>query len=136
MKNRGWDPNSRSNSARCSESSAQPASRLVSHLLSVSLKRAPRDAEATFPFSVRAIRTLPPLDLSGQVTFFVGENGSGKSTLLEGIAAAAGLPTVGGSEVGRDGTLAAQRLLGRALRLVWAKRTHRGFFLRAEDFFG
>jgi len=106
MKNRGWDRSSRSNSARCSEPSAQPASRLVSHLLGVSLKRAPRDVEATFPFSVRAIRTLPPLDLSGQVTFFVGENGSGKSTLLEGIAAAAGLPTVGGSEVGRDGTLA------------------------------
>src|SRR2546422_3449432 len=27
-------------------------------------------------------------------------------------------------------------LLTAALRLTWAKRTHRGFFLRAEDFFG
>ncbi len=26
--------------------------------------------------------------------------------------------------------------LGRAMRLVWSKRTRRGFFLRAEDFFG
>lgn len=105
------------------------------HLLSVSLKRAPK-GEATFPFSVPAIRTLKPIDLSAPVTFFVGENGSGKSTLLEGIAAAAKLPTVGGSEVDRDATLEAQRRLAAALRLTWAQRTHRGFFLRAEDFFG
>jgi predicted ATPase len=89
-----------------------------------------------FPFSVPAIRTLPRLDLSSNVSFFVGANGSGKSTLLEGIAAAAELPTVGSDEVAVDDSLAAQRKLGRALRLVWARRTHRGFFLRAEDFFG
>jgi predicted ATPase len=108
---------------------------LVPHLLRVALKRPPADVSA-FPFSVPAIRTLEPLDLSARVTFFVGENGSGKSTLLEGIAAAARLPTVGGSELDRDATLAAQRRLADALKLSWAKRTHRGFFLRAEDFFG
>jgi predicted ATPase len=70
------------------------------------------------------------------VTFFVGENGSGKSTILEGIAAAAALPTVGTIGVGDDDTLSAQRSLGRALRLIWRNRTRRGFFLRAEDFFG
>jgi len=105
-------------------------------LLRVSLKRAAAAAELDFPFSIPAIRNLPPLDLSARVTFFVGENGSGKSTLLEGLAAAAGLPTVGAAEVGRDGTLAAQRLLAARLQLTWTKRTHRGFFLRAEDFFG
>ena len=105
-------------------------------LLRVSLKRAPAAGETDFPFSIPVIRTLPPLDVSASVTFFVGENGSGKSTLLEGIAAAAGLPTVGAAEVGRDGTLAAQRLLAARLQLTWATRTHRGFFLRAEDFFG
>ena len=105
-------------------------------LLRVSLKRAPAAGEKDFPFSIPAIRTLPPLDLSARVTFFVGENGSGKSTLLEGLAAAANLPTVGAAEIGRDGTLAAQRLLAARLQLNWAQRTHRGFFLRAEDFFG
>jgi len=105
-------------------------------LLRGSLKRAPAAGETDFPFSIPAIRTLPPLDVSAPVTFFVGENGSGKSTLLEGLAAAASLPTVGAAEVGRDGTLAAQRLLAARLQLTWAKRTHRGFFLRAEDFFG
>jgi predicted ATPase len=105
-------------------------------LLRVALKRAPAAGETDFPFSIPAIRTLPPLDLSADVTFFVGENGSGKSTLLEGLAAAASLPTVGAAEIARDATLAAQRLLAAQLQLTWAKRTHRGFFLRAEDFFG
>jgi predicted ATPase len=92
--------------------------------------------ERRFPFSVPAIRSLEALDLDVPVTFFVGENGSGKSTLLEGIAAAARLPAVGSEEVPSDGTLAAQRALGAALQLVWSRRTSRGFFLRAEDFFG
>ena len=100
-----------------------------------SLSRRGGDNQA-FPFTVPAIRTLEGLLLERPVTFFVGENGSGKSTLLEGIAAAARLPTVGSAEVQHDDTLDAQRRLGKALRLSWAKRTPRGFFLRAEDFFG
>jgi predicted ATPase len=95
------------------------------------------DGEATrFPFSVPAIRTLDSLRVDSAVTFFAGENGSGKSTLLEGIAAAARLPAVGSADLDGDATLEAQRVLGGALRLVWSRRTSRGFFLRAEDFFG
>ena len=89
-----------------------------------------------FPFTVPAIRTLDSLDVGTPVTFFVGENGSGKSTLLEAIAAAARLPAVGSADVARDETLAAQRRLAKSLRLRWAQRATRGFFLRAEDFFG
>jgi predicted ATPase len=89
-----------------------------------------------FPFTVPAIRSLHQLRLDNAVTFFVGENGSGKSTLLEGIAAAARLPAVGSADLPRDETLAAQRRLGKALRLSWRKKATRGFFLRAEDFFG
>jgi predicted ATPase len=74
--------------------------------------------------------------LDAPVTFLVGENGSGKSTLLEAIAAAAGLPAVGSDSVQEDATLVAQRQLARQLTLEWRHRTHRGFFLRAEDFFG
>jgi predicted ATPase len=107
----------------------------MSHLVRVG-RRSSSIATEHFPFTVAAIRTLPALDLSAPVTFFVGENGSGKSTLLEGIAAAARLPAVGASEVAGDQTLVAQRRLGDTLRLTWSKRTHRGFFLRAEDFFG
>ena len=89
-----------------------------------------------FPFSVPVVRTLEELSLDAPVTFFVGENGSGKSTILEEIAAAAGLPAVGSVGVADDETLQQQRALGRALRLIWRQRTRRGFFLRAEDFFG
>ena len=102
------------------------------HLASLSRRGGENDQ---FPFTVPAIRALDGLPLERPVTFF-GENGSGKSTLLEGIAAAARLATVGSAEVQQDDTLAAQRRLGKALRLSWARRTTRGFFLRAEDFFG
>lgn len=104
------------------------------HLRSLSLKKT---SITGFPFSVPTIGSLRALSLDTPMTFFVGENGSGKSTLLEGIALAAGLPTVGSVAVTDDGTLAAQKALGRALKLVWDRqRTRRGFFLRAEDFFG
>jgi predicted ATPase len=105
-------------------------------LRSVAAKTTFRDGPQTFPFSVPVVRALETIELPSAVTFFVGENGSGKSTLLEGIAAATGLPTVGSESVRDDGTLAAQRALGKALRLSWRRRTHKGFFLRAEDFFG
>jgi len=91
---------------------------------------------SAFPFTVPVIRALETLPLRGAVTFFVGENGSGKSTLLEAIAAAARLPAVGSADLDDDATLGAQRQLSEALRLVWTRRTSRGFFLRAEDFFG
>ena len=100
------------------------------------ISRKPRGDERAFPFSVPAIRQLESLKVDTPVTFFDGENGSGKSTLLEGIAAAARLPAVGSADLGADATLGAQRTLGNALKLVWNRRTTRGFFLRAEDFFG
>jgi len=105
----------------------------ATHLASISRRRGDDDA---FPFTVPAIRSLDRLQLDAWVTFFVGENGSGKSTLLEGIAAAARLPAIGSADLPRDETLAAQRRLGTALRLSWSKKATRGFFLRAEDFFG
>ena len=105
----------------------------MSHLRSLTVTRG---SGAGFPFSVPAIRSLETLALDSAVTFFVGENGSGKSTLLEGIALATGLPTVGSTAAHEDATLAGQRALSKALKLVWNRRTRKGFFLRAEDFFG
>jgi predicted ATPase len=108
----------------------------MTHLRSIALHAVPTEATERFPFTVPIIRRLESLDLGARVTFLVGENGSGKSTLLEGIAAAAGLPTVGSESLERDETLVAQRELARALKLTWNRRVRRGFFLRAEDFFG
>ena len=89
-----------------------------------------------FPFDVPVVRALETMELGTSVTFFVGENGSGKSTLLEAIALAAELPTVGSDETRDDATLAPQRALAKHLTLAWTSRSKRGFFLRAEDFFG
>jgi predicted ATPase len=105
-------------------------------LSSVSLRNIGAGDAQRFPFSVPAVAQLGTLELTTPVTMLVGENGSGKSTLLEGLAAATGLPTVGTEGTDRDPTLAHQRTLAKALKLVWKRRTHRGFFLRAEDFFG
>jgi predicted ATPase len=106
------------------------------HLRSVELKRAPDALPGGFPFSIRAVQALGRLEFPTPVTFFVGENGSGKSTLLEGMATAIGIPTIGAVAAGDDLTLHRQDELGRALRLTWNVRVRRGFFLRAEDFFG
>jgi predicted ATPase len=92
--------------------------------------------DTRFPFSVPVIRTLAGLRFDSPVTFFVGENGSGKSTVLEAIAAAARLPAIGSADLDADASLGAQRELAGALALVWTHKTPRGFFLRAEDFFG
>lgn len=91
---------------------------------------------AEFPFSLDILASLHDLTFTAPVTFFVGENGSGKSTLLEALACAADSITVGSESVRTDKTLAPLRRLAQYFRLVWQKRTHRGFFLRAEDFFG
>src|SRR5213075_16834 len=46
------------------------------------------------------------------------------------------LPAIGSADLPRDESLASQRRLGKALRLSWDNKATRGFFLRAEDFFG
>ena len=76
------------------------------------------------------------MPLETPVTVLVGENGTGKSTFMEALAIACKLPSVGSSRLETDKTLVAQRRLANRLRLMWRGRTHRGFFLRAEDFFG
>lgn len=88
-----------------------------------------------FPFSVPAIATLRSLELTTPVTFFMGANASGKSTLLESLAIASNRIVVGGTDLKKDESLDAIRPLATALKLAWAQRTTKGFFLRAEDFF-
>lgn len=90
---------------------------------------------AGHPFTVPVIHSLESLEFTAPVTFLVGENGSGKSTLLEAIAAGTKRIVVGGAPIDLDPGLAHARTLADALRFGWRKRTQRGFFLRAEDFF-
>lgn len=95
------------------------------------------DCETTgFPFSLSVIQSLKEMIFDSPVTFFAGENGSGKSTIIETIACAIGSVTVGSESVKTDQSLASVRKLSRYFHLSWLKHTHKGFFLRAEDFFG
>lgn len=104
------------------------------HLLSVNYQP-PAASPERHPFTVPLVQSLDTLAFETPVTILVGENGTGKSTLLEALAVAANCTTIGSESVSADPTLAPARELARQLKLSWRRRTHRGFFLRSEDFF-
>lgn len=106
------------------------------HLKSITVRQFGAQDAGPFPFDLEIVRSLREIQFTSPVTFFVGENGSGKSTILEAIACAVESITVGSESVRTDTTLAPIRKLAGYFRLAWQKRTHKGFFLRAEDFFG
>ncbi|MCU0729362.1 MAG: AAA family ATPase [Sphingopyxis sp.] len=80
-------------------------------------------------------------EFSSPITIFVGENGAGKSTLLEAIAGIAGFGALGGNrdhEIlqtnpwDEDSALDLHQVMGAS----WLPKLPRGFFFRAESFFG
>ncbi|MDQ8182788.1 AAA family ATPase [Pelagicoccus sp. SDUM812005] len=91
--------------------------------------------DSAFPFSLPFIGSLQEREIHSDILFLVGENGSGKSSLLESVAIASKRISVGDSSLDQDPTLAEIRPLALQLRLSWSRRTGKGFFLRAEDFF-
>jgi predicted ATPase len=103
-------------------------------LQSVSLKSSVKKSEQ-FPFNLPLVKNFRPVEFRSSVTFFVGENGSGKSTLLEAIGAGLNLPAIGGEDISRDETLSHARAFCKHLKFTWRQKSHKGFFLRAEDFF-
>ena len=105
------------------------------HLRELSINTNDKTADM-YPFNVPAIRRISAIEFKSPVMIFIGENGSGKSTLLEAMAMSIGSVVIGREVIDKDETLAPVQPLANALKLVWNKRTHRGFFLRAEDFFG
>jgi predicted ATPase len=104
------------------------------HLRSIDFRSAENQQE--FPFNLPFVKTWSKLVFSNPITFFVGENGSGKSTLMEAIACAVGSITIGSESAVTDPTLKELRSFANKIKLIWNKPTRRGFFLRAEDFFG
>ena len=95
----------------------------------------PPEDDRTFPFSLPFVASLQEREVSSDILLLVGENGSGKSSLLESIAIASQRVSVGDSSLDQDPTLDEIRPLAEQLRLGWSRRTGKGFFLRAEDFF-
>ena len=106
------------------------------HLKSVTVREWDESEAKAFPFNLDIVRSFREVKFDSPVTFFVGENGSGKSTILEALACAVNSVTVGSESVKTDPSLSSVRRLSRYFRLSWLKQTHKGFFLRAEDFFG
>ena len=104
------------------------------HLRSLQLRKFPDTR--TFPFNLSLLQSLKGLHFEAPVTLLVGENGTGKSTFLEALACAAEMVVVGSENTRTDKSLTHARELAKYFKLSWTKRTHRGFFLRAEDFFG
>ena len=109
---------------------------VVIHLRSLELRPPAAELTGRFPYNIPALQGLDTVEFNAPVTFLVGENGSGKSTLLEGLAVAASMIAAGSEHTTTDKSLDSVRQFSRQLKLVWNKRTRRGFFLRAEDFFG
>jgi len=90
-----------------------------------------------FPFSIPAFQKVKSLDFKSPITVFVGENGSGKSTLLKALALKINLPAIGSTDLEQDDTLSGFRNFSDGIYSVWNRtKTYRGFFFRAEDYFG
>jgi len=92
--------------------------------------------QSEFPFSLPIFKNTGALQFSKPVTIFVGENGSGKSTLLESLAIAMNLPAIGSTDLENDETLNSLQLFADHLKGAWGGKAYRGFFFRAEDYFG
>ncbi|WP_084245841.1 AAA family ATPase [Planomicrobium okeanokoites] len=88
-----------------------------------------------FPFTIPAIENFEELELTSNITFFVGENGSGKSTLLEAIAEKCEFNSAGGGRNNTYDVHASHSVLGRHIRLSWMSKITNGFFMRAESFY-
>ncbi|WP_286906779.1 AAA family ATPase [Clostridium sp. UBA1652] len=92
--------------------------------------------EESYIKNLPVVSNLDSLDLSSNVTFFVGENGSGKSTLLEAIAVNSGFNAEGGTKNFNFSSMETHSDLYKYITVVKSvKRPKDGFFLRAESFY-
>lgn len=84
---------------------------------------------------IKHLKKVGELNLSADVTFFVGENGTGKSTLLEAIAVAYGFNAEGGSKNFTFSTNETHSELYNHIELGKKGYAKDGFFLRAESLY-
>ena len=70
--------------------------------------------EYSYLRKIPAVANLTELDLTKNITFFVGENGTGKSTLLEAAAVAYGFNPEGGT------LRSEERRVGKECRSRWS----------------
>jgi predicted ATPase len=92
--------------------------------------------QGRFPFTIPAFRRMGQMVFDSPITVFVGENGAGKSTLLKALAIKLNLPAIGSTDLESDETLEGFKNFSNSVKLSWKNRAFRGFFFRAEDYFG
>jgi len=93
----------------------------------------PLEKKNPFPYNVPAIKFADQVDLTNEITFFIGDNGTGKSTLIETLAFRLQLPHMDGSDYAKKSFEAAVKLAP-YLQLEYNIDRPIGFFFRAEDF--
>lgn len=96
----------------------------------------PKSQSRQFPYSIQSLVELETMRFENPITIFVGENGSGKSTLLKALAIKLNLPAIGSTDLEQDGTLDGVKSYGESIITRWKVKAYRGFFFRAEDYFG
>ena len=101
----------------------------------ISLKRDEIENFNKYPFDIKIIKELTEIELTSQVTFFVGENGTGKSTFIEAIAMASGLNPEGGTQNFSFSTFDDYSNLYKYLRISKLGIPKTKFFLRAESLY-
>ena len=89
--------------------------------------------ETEYPFNIKPIRNTKELDLSNNITIFVGNNGAGKSTLLQSIAYYNNSINVSGNSLDSKYYESVQQLSTK-MKLSYSIKTRKGFFFSGEEF--
>ena len=107
----------------------------MNHLREIQL----RDGEtrpSDFPFDLPVIKNWQPLTLESPVTILVGRKRFRQIHCDRGDRLCCRSNYHWQWAAHRDPSLAHVHTLAKWLKLIWNKRVRKGFFLRAEDFFG
>lgn len=106
------------------------------YISSVSLKK--QIDKASYLYQLPIVKFLinnEELNLTKNISFFVGENGTGKSTLIEAIAIAFGFNPEGGTKNFNFSTNNSHSDLWKSITLSKLHVPKDGFFLRSESFY-
>lgn len=90
-----------------------------------------KDGISQYPFHMKRLNNLQRLTFDSPVTIFIGENGTGKTTFLESIVElTSSINLLPEKDVNNE----AAKQLANSFKLIWSKKTQRGFYLKSQSF--